>query len=185
MLGRKKLLTLASVVGILACGACFLPPLPEHKPAPPPIRNGLDGVQSIRVEVVNASPSHHLVPAALAQRVVTAINSQPWQTNVNAHVGKDAESEDAVLAITVLSETSEAKPAKTGSTTFLIDDSATLTRLDGSLVWRETDAGNWISYTVDEQHPADAWTIPGLVDGVEKALSDKLVFRMFYWGSSK
>lgn len=35
MHGRKKLLPLAGVAGILACGACFLPPLPEHKPAPP------------------------------------------------------------------------------------------------------------------------------------------------------
>jgi hypothetical protein len=178
---EKKLLTLAGVVGILACGACFLPPLPQHKPVPPPIRFGLDGVQSIRVEVANASPSHHLDPAALAQKIAETINGQSWKTKVNAHVGKEAGGEDAVLAITVLSESVEPAPAaKNGRMTFLIKDSATLTRRDGTLVWRETEAGNWITHNVVEENAADAWKVPGVVDGVDRALSARLVFRMFY-----
>jgi hypothetical protein len=180
MHGRKKLLTLAGVVGILACGACFLPPLPQHKPAPPPIRVGTDGVHNIRVEAVNSSLSHHLVAAALAQKIAVAINEQSWKTKVNAHVGWEPGGEDAVLVITVLSETLETEQAETGSRTFLIRDSAKLTRPDGTLVWQETEAGNSIEYNVDEQNAADAWKILGLVDGVEKALSDRLVFRMFY-----
>jgi hypothetical protein len=179
---KKKLLVLAGVVGILACGACFLPPLPEHEPPPPPVRIGLDGVQSIRVEVANASPSHHLDSAALARKIAETINEQSWKTKVNAHVGKEAGGEDAVLVITVLSETMEAAPpAKTGSMTFHVKDSATLTRLDGALVWRETEAGNWITRNVVEENAADAWKEPGLVDGLDKELSDRLVFRMFYW----
>jgi hypothetical protein len=179
---EKKLLTLAGVVGILACGACFLPPLPQHKPEPPPIHNGLDGVQSIRVEVANASPSHHLDSADLARKIADAINEESWRTKVNAHVGKEAEAEDAVLAITVLSETVEpATPTKTGRITFRVMDSATLTKPGGALVWRETEAGNWIECNVAEDNAADAWNVPGLVNGVDKALSDRLVFRMFYW----
>ncbi len=171
---EKKLLTLVCVAGILACGACLLPPLPRHEPPPPPVRTGLNGVQSIQVVVTNASPSHHLDSAALARRIAETFNAQSWTTKVNAHVGKEPENEDAVLAVTVLSETVE--PAKTGRMTFLIKDSATLTRLDGALAWRETEVGNWISRDVVEQNQPDAWKLPGLVDGV----SERLVFRMFY-----
>jgi hypothetical protein len=176
--GRKKLLTLAGVVGILACGACFLPPLPQHKPAPPPIRNGLDGVQNIRVEVVNASSSRHLVPAVLAQKIVETINEQSWKTKVDAHVGLEPRSEDATLVITVLSETVE-PTAKAGHMRFNIEDSATLMRPDGALVWKETETANWITYNVDGEKEADAWKMLG-GGSVDKELSEKLVFRMFF-----
>jgi hypothetical protein len=181
MHGRKKLLMLAGMAGILACGACFLPPLPEHKPAPPLIRIGLDGVQSIRVEVANAAPSHHLDPRALEQRIAEAINEQSWKTKVNAHVGKEAGDGDAVLVITVLSETVATRPVeKTERMTFLVKDSATLTRLDGTLVWRENEAENWIERNIAEENAADAWNKPGLANDVDKALSDRLVFRLFH-----
>jgi hypothetical protein len=182
MNGRKKLLTLAGVVGILACGACFLPPLPQHKPVPPPIRFGLDGVQSIRVEVANASSSHYLDSAALERKIADAINEQSWKTKVSAHVGKEAGGEDAVLNITVLSETVEPAPAaETGRLTFVIKDSATLTRLNGALLWRETEAGNWLMQSADnEEHAAAAWKVPGFLNQVDKELSDRVVFRMFY-----
>ncbi|MDR3752643.1 MAG: hypothetical protein P4K93_03385 [Terracidiphilus sp.] len=177
---KKKLLTIAGVLAILACGACFLPPLPSHEP-PPPVRNRLDGVQNIRVEVTNASPSHHLDSADLARKVAEAINEKPWKTKIGAHVGKEAAGEDAVLFITVLSETEEPAPtAKTGRMAFLINDSVRLMRLDGALVWQESGEENWIPYNVDAGDEADAWKIHGLVDGVEKALSDRLVSRMFY-----
>lgn len=175
---EKKLLTLAAVVGILACGACFMGPLPDRQPPPPPIRNGFKMIHSIRVEVANTSPSHHLDPAALARKIAETINDQSQKTKVSAHVGKKAGDGDAVLAITILSET--VGSAKPGRMTFLLKDSATLTRLGGTLVWQETDAGNWITRHVDEENASDAWKEPGLVDGVEKALSGRLVFRIFY-----
>jgi hypothetical protein len=176
---EKKLLTLAGVVGILACGACFLPPLPQHKPTPPPIRNGFDGVQSIRVEVANASPSHHLDSADLSRKIADAINEQSLKTKVNAQVGKEAGGEDAVLAITVLSETAE--QAKSGRLTFDIKDSATLTRQDGALVWRETEADNWLMQSADnEAYVAAAWKVPGFLNQADKELSDRMVSRMFY-----
>jgi hypothetical protein len=179
---EKKLLTLAGVVGILACGACFLPPLPQHKPAPPQIRDGFVGIQSIRVEVANTSPSQHLGSADLARKVTDAINEQSWKTKVNAHVGNDAEGEDAVLVITVLSETAEsAKSSKSRRLTFLIKDSATLTRLDGALVWQETEAKNWLMQSADnEEYAAAAWKVTGFLNQVDKELSDRMVSRMFY-----
>lgn len=177
---NKKLLTMAGAVAILACGAC-LPPPPQHGPRPP-VWIGVGRIQRIRVDVANASPGHHLDSAALAQKIVDTINEQSWRMNtrVNAYVGKNVGDVDAVLAITILSETAEAlTPAKT-KIRILINHSATLTRLDGVLVWRAAEAGSPIVRNVAEGDPADAWQDPRLVDEVDKALSNRLVFHMLY-----
>lgn len=47
---EKKLLTLASAAAIVACGACFLPPLPQHPPLPPPVRSALQSIHRVREE---------------------------------------------------------------------------------------------------------------------------------------
>ncbi|MFZ1085930.1 MAG: hypothetical protein WAN35_13275 [Terracidiphilus sp.] len=178
---RKKLLTLAGVVGILACGACFLGPQPERTPppAPPTIHGAFDGIQNIRVEVENTSPSHHLDSAALAQKIADTINEQSWTLKINAHVGKDGEKQDAVLAVTILSETVEpATLSKSGSVTFHIKDSATLMKLQSVLQWRETEVENpFIRFHVKDAS-ADLWSLPVLLDQVDKELSIKLVNRL-------
>jgi hypothetical protein len=178
---KKKLLTLAGVLAILASGACLLPPLPRHKPPPPPVLNGLDGVSRIRVEVVNSSPSHHLEPVALAQKVAEAINQQTAKTKINAHAAIASEGGDAVLLITVLSETVESTAAaRARSVTLYIKDSATLKRLDDALAWQETEVGNPITGDIGDEKVPDVWKSPGLVDRVSQALSDRLAFRMLY-----
>ena len=52
---EKKMLTLCCAIGILAFGACFLPPLPQRQPPPPPIRSGLRGLSNVEVAVANQS----------------------------------------------------------------------------------------------------------------------------------
>jgi len=176
---EKKLLTLAGAVGILACGSCFLPPLPQRNPPPPPVRMGLSGIRSIRVEVANSSPTHHLDPASLAQKIADAINEQSWRTKVSAYAGKEADGGDAVLAITVLSETVEAAPLeKNVRLIFLIHDSARLTKADGIQMWWELAAGNSIQRDVVDENVADVWKEPGLADSVSRGLSKRLVFRL-------
>jgi hypothetical protein len=114
----------------------------------------------------------------LAQKIVETINEQSWKTKVDAHVGLEPRSEDATLVITVLSETVE-PTAKAGHMRFNIEDSATLMRPDGALVWKETETANWITYNVDGEKEADAWKMLG-GGSVDKELSEKLVFRMFF-----
>lgn len=178
---KKRLLTLAGVLAILASGACLLPPLPRHEPPLPPVLNGLDGVHRIRVEVVNSSPSHRLETGAVALKVAEAINQQSAKTKINAHAAKASEGEDAVLLITILSETVDSIPAaRARSVTLYIKDSATLKRLDDVLVWQETEVGNPITSDIGDEKVPDVWKSPGLVGGVSQALSDRLVFRMLY-----
>jgi hypothetical protein len=175
---KKKLLTLAAVAGILACGACFFGPLPERTPppAPPTIHGTFDGIQKIRVEVENTSPTHHLDSAALAQKIADTINEQSWKLKINAHVGKQAEGEDAVLAVTILSETAE--PAKSGRVRFLIKDSATLMKLQSVVLWRETDAENSIERYFPKENPTYVWMEPAIPGEVGKEVSIYLVNRM-------
>jgi len=56
----------------------------------PPRKLDLQGIQSIRVEVTNASEFHHLDPSDLAQAVANAINWRTRETGVNAHIQKEA-----------------------------------------------------------------------------------------------
>lgn len=124
---------------------------------------------------------NHLDPAALAQRIADTINEQSSRLNmkVKAHASDNAGDGDAVLEITILSETVEAvTPARIR---ILIKDSATLMRLDGTPVWREMEAESSIARNVAQGDPADVWEDPHLADGVEKALSNRLVFRMLYY----
>ena len=176
---EKKLITLACAVRILVCGACFLPPLPEHQPPPPPLpRLALAGIQSIRVSVTNTSESHHLDPLDLARAVTKSINEQANETGISAY--DQIYAGDAVLAITVLSES--ATPSTTGDkkVSFLIDISATLTRQDGAVIWRETDAAYPFSYNLTSDHSEDAWQNAFLRTWLTNMLGTGLVHRMFH-----
>jgi len=179
---EKKLVTLVCAAGILACGACFLPPLPQHRPQPPQVQLDLQGVQSIRVEVTNNSEPHHLDPSELAQAIANSINWRTKETGVNAHVQKEAG--DAILAITVLNEsvTSETTPANGGAVrwTFEVKTSASLTKLNGQTLWHYTEADSRFSRNFALEGHADAWRDPVLQNWLLASLSQRLVYRMFY-----
>jgi hypothetical protein len=181
---EKKILTVASAIGILACGACFLPPLPERKPPPPPLRLNLDGIQSICVVATNSSGTHQLDPVELAQGVAHAINSRAWKDGINAFAGKEDGNADAVLRITILNETVDAKgpasQANPGSMTFSVKDTATLTRRDGLVVWSETESENSILRHVRHASPTDASNDTVAISSVISAVGNRIVIRMFY-----
>ena len=142
---KKKLVTLACAVGILACGACFLPPLPEHLPAPPPVQLELQGVHRIHVVVENASPAHHLDSDKLASWIAVRAKSLGRSKKVTAFGGPSAPDQDGELKVTVLSETAtpaqNAKKDGSAEWTFQVNVSAELRNTAGVSVWRE-NAGN-------------------------------------------
>jgi hypothetical protein len=177
---EKKLLTLAGAAGILACGACFLPPLPPLPRPPRPPHIYLQGIQNIRVEAANVSPAHHLDPSGLAQAVANSIELRARDTGVNAFAQNEAGAGDAVLEITVLGESVTPSPTNGANISFLIDISATLTRQDGAVIWRETDARYPFSYSLTPDQSADAWQNASLRTWLTNVLGNRIVYRMFY-----
>jgi len=110
--------------------------------------------------------------------VTKSINEQANETGISAYDQRYAG--DAVLAITVLSES--ATPSTTGDkkVSFLIDISATLTRQDGAVIWRETDAAYPFSYNLTSDHSEDAWQNAFLRTWLTNMLGTGLVHRMFH-----
>jgi hypothetical protein len=179
---EKKLLTLACAGGILACGACFLPPMPERKPPPPPVRLDLQGIRRIRVDVKNQSPPNHLVPLQLAARVASEIIFQGRRLNVTAYPDSVSDDEDGVLQVIVLSETGT--PGKKLSNwngiewSFDIGISAVLTKKNGQVVWRELDGGYRFSNNFAQEDEVDLWKEPPVLDRLTGDVGTRLVTRM-------
>jgi hypothetical protein len=173
---EKKLITLACAAGILACGACFLPPPPDH---PPPPRLELRGIQSIRIEASNVSKSRHLDPSALAWGVAGSINERTRITGVSATAQTEAGTTDAVLQIIVVSESAQTFPSGGNRLSLLVRISATLTRQDGQVMWRETDAEYPGSYHFTSANSADIWNEPDLQNSVASTVGTWMARCMF------
>src|SRR5271168_4638715 len=99
----KKLITLACAVGILACGACFLPPPRMHTP-PPTVPPNLLGINRIRVVASNTSPTQHLDAAQLSLWLANQISGQARNATITGFSAQQAKNEDAVLEVTILNE---------------------------------------------------------------------------------
>lgn len=188
---EKKVMTLGCAVGILACGACFLPPLPERQPPPPPVRLDMQGIRKIRVEVSNNSESHHLDPNALGSWIEIRISAQARAAGVKAFSKKDPASTDAdaVLRVTVLSETAApergtAEPERPDSTgideqwNFQVNLSAVLAKKDGQVVWRESDGEYRFSKNYPPLDGAALLRHPELQNWLTLAVGRRLVARM-------
>jgi hypothetical protein len=179
---EKKLVTLACAGGILACGACFLPPLPEHKPPPPPVRLDLQGIRRIRVDVKNQSVSHHLDPLELATRVANEVTAQGRRVGVTAYAGDSLGDEDGVLQVVVLSEngTQGKKLSNWNGVewSFDLNISAVLTKKAGQVVWRESDGDYRFSNNFAQEDEADLWKEPLLLDRLTGDVGIRLVTRM-------
>lgn len=155
----KKVITLAGALGILACGACFLPP-PDRQPPPPTLRQGLQGVKFIDVIVTNLSESHHLGPDLLAIAAVARINGETRFTGIRASTGPVTVPPDAILKIDILSERATPHVRKDSGSNmnwfFEAAFSATLTNHDGQVVWQETNKMHSI-WQVASGNEAEAW----------------------------
>ncbi|MGC2639381.1 MAG: hypothetical protein WA294_19505 [Acidobacteriaceae bacterium] len=133
----KKLLTLACAAGILALGACFLPPPAVHRPPPP--RIDLHGIRRICVTASNKSESHHLNARYLAPSIAASIDSRVDDRILRASAACES-SNDGALQIDILSESAapQENPASSGSVRWsvAVTLNATLTDREGAVVWR-------------------------------------------------
>src|SRR5208283_5679577 len=107
---RKKLLTIACVVGILACGACFMPSPNQSPPVRPPIpisppkRTDLSGIRMILVEVTNTSGTHHVDPQAFSRMIASVYNEHTHPLYPRAYTQGAPKPDDAVLQVTIMKE---------------------------------------------------------------------------------
>jgi hypothetical protein len=177
---EKKVLTLAGALGILACGACFLPPLPEHRSPLPQ----LQGVRRIRVAVAGSSASQHIDPPALAQAVAFRINLETSGTGAKAYAGDQAEGRDGILSIAVLKASATPGSASVANGlvmwSFDVTVTATFTDSGGRVVWQETDGDYCLSRALPPIDPAEMWNDPIDRNWLARAVGNRLVERMLH-----
>jgi hypothetical protein len=184
----KQLITLASILAILGCGACFLPsPIDRTPPPPPPLHIDLRGVRTIGVTLTNESETHRLGPAQMAKCIVDEANYDYRETKVRVRVHRDGGNEDAELKLVILKEGAvrlpNPRPGVTQKWAVRVSVSGTLTARDGRVIWQETnrelDAGTAIMAT-DEAEFLQKLSVPW----VNSELCYSLVMQVFY-GDSK
>ncbi len=153
----KKLITVAGVLGILACGACFLPE--RNAPPPPPLIPAMQGIKTITVVATNSSSTHHIEGDLLAAAIAKDINLLRGDTKIRARVGSTAGPADSTLSVRVLEESVTPTPEdeSTPRWTFGARVSATLTRADGQILWEEKEQVHPVKQWFTTKDEAEAW----------------------------
>jgi RNase P/RNase MRP subunit p29 len=129
---KKKLLTLAGVVGILACGACFLPPLPQKKAPLPP---ALSSVHKIAVQVEDGTAGNLFDSVIMSSATASNFNRILMDYQVRAEAYNTVGHGDAVLRITMLNKTASCVPKGDGEYCSIeLIASYTLTAVDGRVL---------------------------------------------------
>lgn len=102
------MLTLGCAVGILACGACFLPP--PHEP-PPPLPPTLAAVHTIAIQVEDTTTENRLDSVLMSEATARNFNRLWADFRVRAKpFGAEGKS-DVVLKITVRRKTESCRPS--------------------------------------------------------------------------
>jgi hypothetical protein len=181
---REKLLTIACAVGILACGACFLPPIdsPPH-PTAPPLREALRGIKTIRVVVDDASEAHTLDPSELASCIAGALRSRVWRTHVELEDQETPQAGDAVLHIKLIKVTSTTDPGtnEMARLWFLeVALSATLIDAHGQTIWQQNHPPYDLRIDSQSDNPTAVWKEPQVRAWLSYGVSDNVLDKMFY-----
>jgi hypothetical protein len=142
----------------------------------------LQGIRSIGVEVTNTTPARHIETSELARSVALQIKNQGRRANVTAFPFSNTGGEDAILQVSVLSES--ATPASNPSNgrsvrwDFQISVSAVLTRKEGTVVWHEKDGTYRFSQNFKPEDEVRLWNEPVVRDFLLTEASSRLVSRM-------
>jgi hypothetical protein len=156
---RKKLLTLLSVAGLLACGACFLPP-PHPIQPPPPYLRGVDGVF---LEVTDISDPHRIDTDQLGQWIAASVNTRDQGRNPRVYWGGQRKAGDTVLHVSVGNEGAASEPEPQSPETrwtFTVSIAATLTAADGAVLWQKSNRQFHLNRGLLASTPELAWQAP-------------------------
>jgi hypothetical protein len=182
---EKKLLTVAGVIGILACGACFLPPI-KNTPnyPPPPLRDSLKGIRTIDLFLDDSSDSHQVNRIKAAALLCNNIDSRKDQTRIHCDFRDTPRPKDAVLRITLVKESATAHLPDSSQAAprwvLALTINATLTGPDGQILWQEQNVTYNDSESIETNDPATAWESARVLDWLGGGFSDKLLGAMFY-----
>jgi len=135
---EKKVLTLACMAGILACGACFLPPLPEPKPRLPP---ALASLHRIAIQVEDNTGDNLFDPVVMSR--ATASNFNRLWSGFPLHADSFGPSglSDGTLRISVIRKSVSCSPQRERKQFCTIDMgiSFTVKAADGRILQSERE----------------------------------------------
>jgi hypothetical protein len=182
---RKKLLTIACVVGILAGGACFLPPIKNTPTYPPaPLRDELRGIKTIDLFVDDGSGSHFLVPGRVMGLIAGNADARERQTHISCLFRATPRPKDAVLRITLLDESATPRAPISSQSAPLwllqLTVDAKLTGPDGQILWQQQKVTYSHNESIQTNDPAEAWKDPKVSHWLFTEFSDRLLGAMFY-----
>lgn len=169
---EKKLITVGGAVGILALGACFLPP-PQRKPPVPNLPPYLSGIRTIAIRVDDASSGDHIGTAQISSTTAGKMNSLWRQNAVHSEPWQAGKTCDATLKIVILQKTSSRGKRAPSSTpwTFALCTSSTLTARDGTLLWKEPAGRSQFTHWFAQDPPPNFWNSRALVNEAAYSLA--------------
>lgn len=147
---------------------------------PPPVLRPFAGVRSVQVTVANASSSHRLVPAYVAEGLVKQLNGH--SNGQLAFAAADTTKADAVLAISLLEESGRLTHADLQSDRvtwkFRVKFSATLTPTDGQIILSRPMQSvsaelSWTGFTKAGATPG--WNEPPTREDLVLGMGDRLI----------
>jgi hypothetical protein len=178
---QKQTVTLAGAIGILACGACFVP---SHYTPPPPPPIVTEGVKNVRIVVIDESEPKRINLPALEGVILAGFDRFPVHNKITAYPEEKAAPEvDAILEIRILSLTTIPDPSPTAATQqkwgFNIRTTATLSRRNGDVIWRGGSIGvpHFDSYARDEE---SMWKDPIIQSELVKSVGNRLYAQAVY-----
>jgi hypothetical protein len=157
---RKQLITLAAILGILGCGACFLP---EHYTPPPPPPIVTEGLKNLRVVVRDESKTPRLNTSALAEVIAGNLSRRFSREGLSAHLAYRPE-EDGVVEVRILSATALKRPSPPPNGQqawdFAVQSVASLIRPDGQVVWQGVETTDTLGFDSYAQDAESIWGDP-------------------------
>ena len=153
---KKKVLTVACAIAIVATGACFLPP--EHVP-PPPLPPYLVQVRTFAIQVQDASGKDLIDGDAMSRAVASNFNELWKDYSVRARPFQPSGHTEATLRITLARKSASGSSTEQGKQrwNFELSASSTLTAPDGRLLWQEQDENSHFTVRLENGLPPDGW----------------------------
>jgi hypothetical protein len=174
----QKLITLAAILAILACGACFQ----EHyTPPPPPAITG-EGLKNLGIVVNDTTELHHLNTAALSSAIAEE-STRFADKGLAAHLGQRPEDDgDIEVNIVSAAATKLSIPIPNGLHSWNVEVRVTvsLKRADGKLIWQGVELmgpRKLVSYADDSE---EIWRDPLAQQELLLGLGRRIVYRVTY-----